>query len=181
MTSHGPRNADRGRHGARQQQFRAHEASPPVVRADPARLLASVNQCRTESTSVIRPRYCNVMDPDRFHLGGIVLALLERYCNANPALLPHSVAWLLPHSVAWRARGKSQLWCQVQCVSTPRTCDEKAATTSEFGPARPNRWIRRFPFFNCTSIARASEWPAQAPSPELRSCVSAEWPRVPKR
>ena len=74
-----------------------------------------------------------------------------------------------------------QLWCQVQCVSTPRTCDEKAATTSEFGPARPNRWIRRFPFFNCTSIARASEWPAQAPSPELRSCVSAEWPRVPKR
>jgi hypothetical protein len=29
--------------------------------------------------------------------------------------------------------------------------------------------------------SRASEWPAQAPSPELRSCVSAEWPRVLKR
>ena len=35
---------------------------------------------------------------------GIVLVPLQRYYNANIALLSHSVAW--------RARGKSQFWCQ---------------------------------------------------------------------
>jgi hypothetical protein len=69
---------------------------------------------------------------------GIVLVLLQRYYNANIALLRHSVAC--------RARGKSQFWCQapIQHASTHRHAgqpDNTRPTWRLTASAIDNRYI----------------------------------------